>query len=65
VSPGNPSVVWDQLLKIRVSSAAKADLNWWCTGLDIVHEIAPFTSDEVLPSHHFSSDSVWVLPSSG
>jgi hypothetical protein len=44
----------------RLTSAAKADLAWWRTGLSIFHGIAPFTSDIALPSHQFATDACLI-----
>jgi hypothetical protein len=46
---------------IRLSSAAKADLKWWSTGLDLFHGTTPFSCDLALPSYQFSTDACWLV----
>jgi hypothetical protein len=41
----------------RLNSAAKSDLSWWQTGLDILYGVAPSTSDIVPPSYQFATDA--------
>ena len=44
----------------RLSAAAKADLAWWDSGLEVFHGHTPFFSDVALPSHQFSTDACLV-----
>jgi hypothetical protein len=42
---------------IRIGRAAKADLNWWTTALDIFNGFSPFLADVPEPSGCFATDA--------
>jgi hypothetical protein len=45
---------------IRLTPAARADLEWWDKGLDLFHGTTGFNCDVPLPSYEFSTDSCLV-----
>ena len=46
--------------QIRLNKAAKSDLQWWKTGLDLFHGSTPFCCDAPLPNFEFSTDACLV-----
>lgn len=42
---------------VRLSSAARADITWWSTGLDLFHGFTHFTDSIPLPQFKFATDA--------
>ena len=45
---------------VRITSAAKSDIQWWFVGLREFHGKTPFACDVPVPSHSFASDACLV-----
>jgi hypothetical protein len=43
--------------RVRLTSAAKSDIQWWVTGLDNFHGTTQFNCDIPLPSYQFATDA--------
>jgi hypothetical protein len=52
--------VKEQYHYVRLSAAAKSDIQWWIVGLSKFHGSTPFAVDLPLPAHVFATDACLI-----